>query len=525
MKKVKNFQEEFSLQDIEIAKDVTATYNCGMSRIALKAPDQIYRTQKPLMKESDSAGAHVNQITLKMSYAIQVWCNAALRSADNSSDLLYYWWLHWTQGEYAFNTIEYSNFHRDITIDQLLKGFWYLLEKIANSGEIKVCEGYNIRSEGKGDSRPTIICDIIVDAENAKDIKCDNVYTYPYNKTLVSYKWDDIKDLFIELTLNQLRLTMPDKLHNHSPLDDMLLTACENWNIRLIKTLMEHGAHINCLDNLGESVLEKAVSYFKSHNVPLNNTYTEEEHKTIVLNNEIKCKEVVNLLLSYGADINLFGFYGMPPLMCAYYEKSPSMLKYLLDKGANPNINCYLEDKQYWFMLKNIRSTILWCIDEDLMEDYDDIEKEMEEIIRKAGGREYVWDYTPWDYKNIGKYVVCISPSKNDNHLFCDNAGWWIGTEKEITVEDKEGKQTVIDISSVEGINQWNHDFQNNQNNPSYDWLSWKKRGFDLAKKVAELLPEDTALFYLRDNEEVVTTYKNSSELFLSYEGIHIRIK
>ena len=50
MKKVNNFQDEFSIQDIEIARDVRATYDCGMSRIALKAPDQIYRNSRELMK-------------------------------------------------------------------------------------------------------------------------------------------------------------------------------------------------------------------------------------------------------------------------------------------------------------------------------------------------------------------------------------------------------------------------------------------------------------------------------------------
>ena len=53
--KVNNFQEEFTIHDIKVARDVKATYNCGMSRIALKAPNQIYRIHKRLMQEPDSA--------------------------------------------------------------------------------------------------------------------------------------------------------------------------------------------------------------------------------------------------------------------------------------------------------------------------------------------------------------------------------------------------------------------------------------------------------------------------------------
>ena len=79
-------------------------------------------------------------------------------------------------------------------------------------------------------------------------------------------------------------------------------------------------------------------------------------------------------------------------------------------------------------------------------------------------------------------------------------------------------------MSSIEGLRQWNQDFQDNKTNPSYDWVSWKKRGFDLAKMVAEKLPEKAALFYLRDNKEVIKTYQ-SQELYLSHHGDYIRIK
>ncbi len=41
MRTVKNFQEEFSIRDIEVAGETIAAHNCGMSRIALNAPDHI----------------------------------------------------------------------------------------------------------------------------------------------------------------------------------------------------------------------------------------------------------------------------------------------------------------------------------------------------------------------------------------------------------------------------------------------------------------------------------------------------
>ena len=532
--KVNNFQEEFSIHDIEVARDVSATHNCGMSRIALKAPEQIYRTYKRLMNEPDCTSGLIIATTLKLDYAIQVWCKAALISAKNPSNLLYYWWLQWSTDGTPFNKLVYSKFYRDITVEQLLQWFWDLLETIANSGEIKVTEGYHICCEGVGDTGPNVKCNLVLDAETGEEItnKVDDVYTYPYNKEPKTYKWEEIKDLFCEMTLDQLRLTMPDKLHNHTSLDDTLLGACFEWDVEQIKLAMKQGANINCLDKRGESVLQKAVKYYKDHNVLIDNNYSEEERAAIANANEQKCKEIVDLLLSYGADINLFGYDGMTPLTCAYYQRSPEMIKYLLERGATPNWNCYLEDCEYWPKLKNVRSTILDVIDDLIYEDFGDTEREIETIIRDAGGRQYVWDFNPWSYENIGKYVIHMVPCTEDDKLFFDNSRWCIGTSSKLTIEDKEVNKTLISLENIEGLNGWVNDFQTNIENPDYNWQSWKKRGFELANKVAALLPDSTSLFFLYDNEKIVekATWHPSrkpkpNELQLCYDGDPIRVK
>ena len=526
--KVNNFQDEFSINDIEIARDVIATHDCGMSRIVLKAPEQIYRVCRSLMKEPDSKSASIHAITLKLHYAIQVWCKAALISARNPSDLLYYWWLHWESDGSPFNKLVYSNFYCDITVEQLLNWFWELLEKIADSGEIQVAEGYMINCEGEGNTGPKVICKVILDEATGRDIHkmVDNIYTYPYNKELKTFKWEEIKDFFYEMSLDQLRLTMPGKLHNHTDVDDILLKACRDWDVELIELSLKRGANINCLDKSGRSVLQNAVEYFKDQGVYLNRDYTKEELNAIKVSNEKKCKEVVDLLLSKGADINLFGYDGMTPLTCAYYDRSISMMRYLLERGASPNTNCYLEDCQYWPLLKNVRSTILDVIDDLLSEDYGDTEREIESLIRDAGGRQYVWDFNPWNYENIGKYIIHMRPSYNDDDkMFCDNSGWKIGSSEQLTIEDREGNQTIIDLDGFEDLKQWNAEFLSNRSNVDYDWRSWKKRGFDLATQVAKVLPENVALFYLFDNEQIVKKYTDTDKLYLCHDGEPIRIK
>lgn len=526
--------DEFSIQDIEIARDVRATYDCGMSRIALKAPDQIYTIYRGLMKERKGTSATIRCMTLKLYYAIQVWCKAALISAENPGDLLYYWWIRWTSDDHPFKQLEYGKFYRDITVEQLLQGFWELLKQIANSGEIQVAEGYLTKCDGIGNMEPKMLCSVILDEATGREIseKVEDVYTYPYNRELRTYKWEEIKDLFYEMSLHQLSLTMPQKIHNINALDNALLYACSEWDIELINLLMKRGANINCLNEDGEPVLQKAVRFFLWHGVLIDKDYSKEELKVIESANEKKCKEVVDLLLSYGADINLFGCEGMPPLLCAFYEGSPEMVKFLLERGASPNINCDLDNYNFGTKQKNVRSSILDVIDDLIYEDYGEKEREIERLIRDAGGRQYVWDYNPWTYGNEGKYVVHMTPSEKGDKIFSDNARWWIGTVDELTIEDKDGNQTNIALNGIVGLRQWNADFQANITNPDYDWLSWKKRGYELACHVAKLLSDKVALFYLYDNENVVQKAcwhpdhtPSPKELQLCCDGKPIRIE
>lgn len=405
--------------------------------------------------------------------------------------------MHWKEGNGAFNELEYSNFYRDITVDQLLKCFWNLLKEIADSGEIKVTEGFWIRNQGISDTKPRLICDLVINADSARNIKIDDVYEYPYNKELKSYSWNEIKDMFYEMSLDQLRLTIPNKLHRHTKKDDILLQACFDWDIEQIRLALKNGANVNCLNESGESPLQMAVEFFKSHNISNNIKYSEEEILAIEAINEKKCKEVVELLLDNGADINLFGYSGLTPLVCAYDERSPQMIRFLLDKGANPNVNCYLEDYQYWPRLKNVRSTILESINDLLYEDYNESEKQIERLIRTAGGRQFVWDFTPWDNKNIGKYVVIMSPSKSDTHIFSDNSQWWIGTDSSLAIEDESGHSERIDLTSISGLAGWCQEYREHHNNASYGWDTWNNRGIELARQIAALIPDSVGLFYM----------------------------
>ena len=408
-----------------------------------------------------------------------------------------------------------------------MKGFWLLLKNIADSGEISVCEGFNVRNDGVGNTGPNAKYIVILDRKDTRDMwkEIADIYTYDYNKTKVSYSWDDIKDFFFEMTLNQLRLTMPKKLHMHTLMDDLLLKGASDWDYSLIDFALEHGANIHALNEYGASVLQCAVDFFNFHGMLTSKEYSEEEERKIKQENTEKCKKIVDHLLSKGADINLFGYGGMTPLTCAYYARSAEMTKFLIERGANPNTNGYLDDCQYWPLLKNVRCTILDVIDDLLSDEYNDEEKEIERIVREAGGRQYMWDFTPWNYENVGKYVIRLTPSTNDDKVFVDNSNWKIGDFQSVTIEDATGSQSIIKLSEVPGFRQWNQDYQDNISNVAYDWQSWKNRGLAIAKQIAEYLPDSVAFFYLRDNDEVMQKELYDGRLYFSHNGDYIRIK
>ena len=125
-----------------------------------------------------------------------------------------------------------------------------------------------------------------------------------------------------------------------------------------------------------------------------------------------------------------------------------------------------------------------------------------------------------------------MEPSTKDDKLFWDNSCWCTGTVTQLTIEDREVNKTHISLENIEGLKQWVTDFQINIDNPDYDWLSWKKRGLELAKWVAALLPDTSSLYFLCDNENVVekatrhpSRELKPNELQLCCEGNPIRIK
>lgn len=504
IKKYPNFQDLYSFEDYKRAYEAQETFCCGLSPICLSAPKHHDSVHTDVTGDESADTALVTIRTLKLAYATQVWTRAMLVSSGDDDALYGYWNLHYCDNETSFRELAYTDLPNGVTPEVLASYFWDLLETIANSGSVKVCEGYSLINKGLDSfgikKSPSIAFDVVLDRDEAKGCfdEISNVMAFPYNREPRSYRWEEIQDLFTELSLKQLSLMNLELLHKHTDIDEDLFRACNALDIQGVKFAISRGANVNALDKKGESALQKAVEDFSFYGIEIDKRYSDEERTRITDAAYERSRTIVDLLVSHGADVDLFGVEGRQPITCAYFEHSPTMIKHLLELGSDPNYNSYRSDDVPYESEDSTRCTILNFISVDWGESYgvykDD--KEVAEMIRTYGGRLYDWDYDPQRRIHIGRYYVRIEPDEDEENLFFDNSGWGIGDADHLTIEDEMLHQTTISLEAIEGLRQWHAEYRSCCEEENFDRDEWNRRGLALAREVARVLPETVALHY-----------------------------
>ncbi|OFR35637.1 ankyrin repeat domain-containing protein [Porphyromonas sp. HMSC065F10] len=504
IKKYPNFQDLYSFEDYKRAYEAQETFCCGLSPICLSAPKHHDSVHTDVTGDESADTALVTIRTLKLAYATQVWTRAMLVSSGNDDALYGYWSLHYRDNETSFRELAYVDLPDGVTPEVLASYFWDLLETIANSGSVKVCEGYSLINKGLDGlgitESPLIAFDVVLDRDEAKGCfdEISDVMGYPYNREPRSYRWEEIRDLFTELSLKQLSLMNLELLHKHTDIDEDLFRACNALDIQGVKFAISRGANVNALDKKGESALQKAVEDFSFYGIEIDKRYSDEERTRITDAAYERSRTIVDLLVSHGADVDLFGVEGRQPITCAYFEHSPTMIKHLLELGSDPNYNSYRSDDVPYESEDSTRCTILNFISVDWGESYgvykDD--KEVAEMIRAYGGRLYDWDYDPQRRIHIGRYYVRMEPDEDEENLFFDNSGWGIGDADHLTIEDETLHQTTISLEAIKGLRQWHAEYRSCCEEENFDRDEWNRRGLALAREVARVLPETVALHY-----------------------------
>lgn len=189
----------------------------------------------------------------------------------------------------------------------------------------------------------------------------------------------------MELTLDQLSLTMPHMLHKPSFYDEPLLEACSRHDYEGVELALSKGANPNALNERGESALQLVIEGY-----PETDCENDDELEKLYVESAIK---LIDLLLNAGAYIDMFGYNGLQPLTAAVY-KPVDITRHLLEKGSNPNFNSFLSEGHLTEYDRNVSCSVLSniatkeafeCLEEFLTPEM----LEIKDLVIKYGGKHF----------------------------------------------------------------------------------------------------------------------------------------
>jgi len=123
-----------------------------------------------------------------------------------------------------------------------------------------------------------------------------------------------------------------------------LMEASSGGYMEIVKLLLDNGAKINVNDDNGNTALIHAstggniiIKFFINRDKNVNKNVTSSDELALLKGWQQQYTEIVELLLSKGADVNAKNDFGVTPLMGASESGQLEIVKLLLDKGADVN--------------------------------------------------------------------------------------------------------------------------------------------------------------------------------------------
>ena len=138
----------------------------------------------------------------------------------------------------------------------------------------------------------------------------------------------------------------------------VLIDACKNGHIDLVKKMLRYGVDVNVNDKYGNTPLywasmcgyTEVVKLLLAHGADVN-VKDNDGSTPLYWASSRGHTEIVKLLLAHGADVNVNvnDKYGNTPLFCASYEGHAEIVKLLLEHGADVNVkNNYGSTSLHW---------------------------------------------------------------------------------------------------------------------------------------------------------------------------------
>ena len=399
---MKCFDELFSRDEFRMIDEIKRTYDCGYIPVCFNATDHV-------LPWCSSRGLVERTMSLKFYYATQVWCTAVAMLKEKHSyraDTLFGKPV-WKRGNEPFMFLDFERESGGLSFDEAVKAFFGELENVADSGKIKVSEGVRCYANFKKDFLDKSGCEFMTETKREfiiDDYELINrdrghhldLSEYKYNPNVQSYKWDGIRDFFVQLTPRQLSLRhyrhMTPVIAKDSA-ESKLFNACSALDLEGVKSALTAGANPNALSG-GESPITACIyAVNKNANCICYSPENDEKTKPLVL----KAEKIIDFLLANGADIDFFGADGCYPMQESFYAASLEIMKFLLERGANPNHHAFLTDSYCsWYESSSVLSTVITdiCLEDPVPSELE----EMEKILLEAGAKRFIDGFDPDEY-------------------------------------------------------------------------------------------------------------------------------
>jgi hypothetical protein len=230
--------------------------------------------------------------------------------------------------------------------------FFNQFVKISNSENIKVSEGIQIDQK----HITVIIADGIItrSIENKvlSQLKGEQEH-FTFKTQNVSFDYREIQK-FLSYFDNHLLelLNMDECVTQISKLDAQFLETAEYCNLNAALLYLDEGANINAINEFGDTAITLAVQcacdeFHSVYNSNENPTLLWDSEQKLINANE-KAIDFINTLLERGAEINMYGHGGSSPLQITTYVSNHVLMKYLLEHGADPNLQLDPYQEHSW---------------------------------------------------------------------------------------------------------------------------------------------------------------------------------
>ena len=381
---MKTFIERYTWEEFQLASDISRVFwitrnnresgNYQPYQIrANKSLSQVYFGSTISNKD---ISIDLYLCNLKLDFAIQVWEISQDLTKQKFPDYLEHNWLK-TKDPIKELVFTSKNRKKAETF------FHQMLIEVCNDTKIVSSERATFkRHELIGYDTDKLRLEVWLNENKITDEIRDNVYKqyskggkhYELSLQNQRFSFEEIKDYFVYCDRRFLGLlNASDGVKDITETEKALFAASENSDLDGIINAVKNGANINAIDTNGETAFTKVFQNFNDEFY-----YNEQLDKNAFIEHTIY---IAKKMLELGADVNFFGYDGLNALQYTAYSHNATLMKFLLDNGANPNFNYYPEDGEDY-----ITSTQLNTILSDYYVDNDEENlNQCEELLKNAG--------------------------------------------------------------------------------------------------------------------------------------------